>query len=149
MKSRLLVSSSFSEALRIGNNYGTGMTKLNVISEILRQIPGDGPVNINDTKPICDFVWIDDVVIGIIAVINLSKPGIFNIASGRGTSIGDLIKQTLRFANEEHRQIEVKKKTDSRSCIVLDIADTKRQLGWVPKVPLSEGIRRLLQDNNG
>ncbi len=142
------VLNSGGTVLRLGNVYGRGMSKLNVISDIIKQIPGDGPLLINDTNPMRDFIWIEDVIIAYIAAINLCKTGIFNIGSGRGTSIGDLITQTLKQAGEENRPVKVKKKTTSRSCIVLDISETKRQLGWTPSVSLSEGLNRLLQDRH-
>jgi nucleoside-diphosphate-sugar epimerase len=135
--------------LRLGNIYGEGMSRYNVFSDILKQIPGDGPVWVRDTHPMRDFIWINDVVAAFKAVINLKKDGIFNAGSGRGTSIGELARQILELAGEGDRPVKSKQSASSGSCIVLDISETKRQLGWTPSITLNKGLRMLLEERRG
>jgi UDP-glucose 4-epimerase len=134
--------------LRLGNVYGKGMSPYNVLSDILKQIPGEGPLWVNDTTPMRDFVWIGDVVAGFIAAVNLKKDGVFNIASGRGTSIGELARQMLEVAGEGDRPVKARFSAGRGSCIVLDIAESRKQLGWVPAVPLRKGLELLLNDHD-
>ena len=39
---------------------GRGMAELNVLSTILGQIPGQGPLEVRDDRPSRDFLWVED-----------------------------------------------------------------------------------------
>lgn len=132
-------------ALRLANVYGPGMAQNNVVSDILNQIPGGGPLLIKDGKPLRDFIWIGDVAQGFVAAAELLKDGIFNIGSGLGTSIADLARKMLTIAGEGDRPIRTTEPSRRLSCIVLDVAETKKQLGWVPSTPLSKGLKLLMR----
>jgi nucleoside-diphosphate-sugar epimerase len=135
--------------LRLGNIYGEGMSRFNVFSDILKQIPGDGPVWVRDTHPMRDFLWINDVVAAFTVAINLKKDGVFNVGSGHGTSIGELARQILEIAGEGDRPVKSKQSASAGSCIVLDISETKRQLGWTPTISLQKGLQMLIEGHSG
>ena len=76
--------------------YGDGPTS-GVITNFRKNILENKPLIIfGDGKAVRDFIHIDDVIDGIIISIK-SIFGIYNIASGNGTSIGDLAKLLIRI----------------------------------------------------
>ena len=86
--------------LRLFNVYGDGHTS-GVIANFKKNILENKPLIIfGDGKAIRDFIHIDDVVDGIILSIK-SKSGIYNIASGNGTSIGDLAKLLIQLSGNK------------------------------------------------
>ena len=77
--------------LRLFNVYGNGQTA-GVIANFEKNISGNDPLTIfGDGTAVRDFIHIDDVINGIILSMK-STSGIYNIASGNGTSISDLAK---------------------------------------------------------
>ena len=131
--------------LRFSNIYGLNMASNSVISDILNQIPGDGPLFVRDKSPIRDFLWIEDAVRCLVSTIFLRPVGIFNVGSGKGYSIGELAELALSIAGEENRIVVSKTDLQKKSTLVLDISKTSYQLNWVPKIELEFGLAFLIK----
>ena len=134
--------------LRLANVYGPGMARNNVVSDLLRQIPGTGPVVLRDAGPVRDFVWVDDVAAAFVAAAMKLPSGVFNVGTGIATSAGELAALVLRLARQPTRSVQSASRAARRSTLVLDPAATQNALGWRAAVPLAEGISRLLLAGN-
>ena len=135
--------------VRLANTYGPGMSKTNVMSAILQQIPGEGPLQIMDTSPVRDFIWVEDAAEGIVALAlsNLREgyeSRLFNLGTGIGTSVGSLAELALDIAAQPHRIVTAKNASDRQSSLILDSSDTTFACGWQPKASLRQGLTRLL-----
>lgn len=129
---------------RLANVYGPGMSMSNVLSRILGQLDRDGPVTLQDTTPVRDFIWIEDAAAAIMKMATEQAQGLFNIGTGIGTSIGKLARLLLDEAKQTERKV-VSKQADARqSCLILDITKAKQYLNWQPSVSLNEGLLRLV-----
>lgn len=139
---------------RLSNLYGPSMAQGNVLSTILRQIPGEGPLEVLDTAPVRDFLWVSDAADGLIALA-LSDLGrrrgghLYNLGTGNGVSIGDLARLALDLAGQANRQVEAKRSSLRQSTLILDYSETTAVCGWTPKTPLRRGIGELLQARLG
>ena len=138
--------------IRLANVYGPFMSTNNVMSQILKQIPQQGALEVGDVTPIRDFVWVHDVVEGIskLALMDLAevgKPKMYNLGSGVGTSIGVLALLILELAGQPERRVVSKSQTRVASNIVLDYSDTTNACGWTPRTTLRQGIESLLNSN--
>ena len=99
------------------------------------EIWGDGTV-------IRDYIYIEDLVAGICQVASYSgAEKIFNMGSGKGYSLNELVSfmeeiigSELRVVYQEGRNFDVPE-------IVLDISRANRELGWVPRMGIEAGIR--------
>ncbi|MBU3564442.1 NAD(P)-dependent oxidoreductase [Polynucleobacter sp. MWH-HuK1] len=136
--------------VRLANIYGRGMSENNVMSAILRQIPGVDPLQVMDASPIRDFLSADDAADGIVALAlgrdqKGSESGLYNLGTGIGTSIGTLANMALEIAGESHRRVEAKSIAGKDSCLILDYNQTTLACGWKPRTTLAEGITDLLQ----
>lgn len=134
-------------AIRVANLYGPGMSHRNVMSTILRQIPGTGPVIVMDTAPVRDFLWVDDAAEGFasLALMEKGNPGgVLNLGTRIGTSIGDLARMILRLAGEPHRRVVAAHPTGVDSSLVLDYSDVTKLCGWEPSTSLAAGAAQLL-----
>ncbi len=136
--------------VRLANVYGYGMSENNVVSAILRQIPGAGALKVMDTSPVRDFISVDDVAEGIVALAlrhnqNGNTGGLNNLGTGIGTSIGTLVRMALEITGQSDRQVETKSNTKKQSSLVLDHSQTTRDCGWKPKITLHQGLTELLQ----
>ena len=130
---------------RIANLYGPGMAGGNVLSKILGQVPGRDEVAVFTTRPVRDFVWVDDVADAIVRLVLSPTAGIFNVGTGVGTSVRDLACTVLAAAGESGRSIRSSGPPGAPSSLVLDIGRISRDTGWRPATLLSDGIRHLLE----
>lgn len=134
--------------VRLANIYGPGMSENNVMSAILRQIPGEGALEVMDTNPVRDFIWVEDAAEGIVALaLGKLKGGdesrIFNLGTGLGTSIGSLAELALDIAAQPGRLVKAKHSTGRQSSLILDFSDTTSACGWTPKTSLRQGLTHM------
>ena len=133
--------------VRLSNVYGPGMSRNNVISTILSQIPGVGDLQIKSMRPVRDFIWVVDVVNALIKLANMDinrfTTRVFNISTGIGTSIGELAKTALQIAEESSRNIKESLHLQNNSCAVMDYSETKKVLDWTPQVNVESGLEKL------
>ena len=131
---------------RLSNIYGPGMSKKNIISDILKQIKVKGidSINIIDGSPIRDMIHISDVTSCLLSMTKIQKKGIYNIATGTSISMKDLALMILKVANfEEYKLVELKH-NKTTSCISLDISNTKKTFAWSPSISLQDGLKELV-----
>lgn len=131
-------------ALRFSNLYGPGMSPANVVSAILRQIPGEGEIRLWNGDPIRDFLWVDDAAAALVAAATSADTGLFNVGMGIGLSIRQLAGTALSLAGEGERTIVSENPSERPSTLVLDIGETTRRLGWKPITSTQEGMGHLI-----
>jgi len=131
-------------ALRFSNLYGPGMSPANVVSAILRQIPGKGEVLLWNDAPIRDFLWVDDATAALVAAATSADTGLFNVGTGSGLSIRQLAGTALSLAGEGERAIRSENPSVSPSTLILDIGETTRRIGWKPITSTEEGMGHLI-----
>jgi len=138
--------------LRFFNIYGKGQTDAyaGVITKFMKNILEDKPLVIfGDGYNTRDFISVKDVVDSIknaIKNVDGKRGNSYNIASGNLISILDLANLMLSIS-EKSRQIKFSpsRKGDivhSQSNIDLAISE----LGFMPKIPLRQGLEELFQD---
>jgi len=95
-----------------------------------------------DGEAVKDYVFIDDLVDGIYrAAFRRTSAQIFNLGSGVGYTVNDLVQIITTVIG---RQFTVKYRSKGLydvSKIFLDITRAKRELDWVPKIPIDVGIK--------
>ena len=132
---------------RISNVIGSGMSKNNVLSDILSQLPGKDSLTIRNINPIQDFISVDDAVDAIASLLKNDISGIYNIGSGVGTSINKLIELVLSVSEQDDREIKSTIKNAGFSYSVLNIEKIKKITGWTPKYLLSQSVKKMLNSN--
>ena len=90
-----------------------------------------------------DYIYVKDIVLVMIKALEIkTQRRIFNLGSGQGTTLLELIEiikevtgQELRVEHTEAREIDV-------PVNVLDISRAKEEFGFSPTTSLREGIKR-------
>ncbi len=131
---------------RVSNPYGPWQGKLGaqgLINTLLFKAISNEQVEIwGNGGIIRDYIYIDDVADACVKAIESRSIGTFNIGSGIGESVSEIlkiveevtqIKLDINYLNS--RSFDVKK-------VILDITKAKSILNWEPKVPIEEGIRK-------
>lgn len=135
--------------IRPANPYGPGQGKvgqLGVVWTFLRMLQaGKTATLFGDGSTRRDFVYIDDLCDLMMRAVCSDVVGVFNCGGGgSGTSLAELIStldtvtgQTLNVHHEPARAIDP-------PAIVLDISRAEAELGWTPRVSLSDGIQAIM-----
>jgi UDP-glucose 4-epimerase len=133
---------------RVFNTFGPGQPEHNVVPAILNQALDGGPVELGNLSPSRDFLYIEDVVDAVDAVLTLGESGdVYNIGSGTDLSIGDLVELAVDLIDSN---LEVVSTTDKQRSddveIPRHVADvsTLTDLGWSQSYTVKEGLERTL-----
>lgn len=135
-------------ALRLSNVYGPRQDprgEAGVIAIFIqRLIDGEMPVIFGDGLQTRDYVYVSDVADAFAAAMK-GPPGTYNVGTGVETNVRDILVMIARAASRDgtprfDRAIPGELR---RSC--LQIEKARQELGWWPKVSLSEGILRTVQ----
>jgi UDP-glucose 4-epimerase len=130
------------------NQHARGVNALYILEAMQAVSRGEAPRLAGDGEEVHDYVHAADAAQGCIDILCKSRSGeAYNIASGRASSVNDVI----RFVLDEYRsdlkpvRAEDKRATKGTSHTHLDISIEKArtELGWQPEVTLSDGIHRL------
>lgn len=132
--------------MRLTNLYGPHQSAISVLSRILSQIPGHGPLVVRSTTPVRDFCWVGDAAEAALDLCTAQASGVFNVGKGESLSIGTLAGTALAIAGKSSRPVEAEEPDTPPSALWVDISETSRACGWVPRMALTDGIRRLIMD---
>ncbi len=131
--------------LRSSNFYG-GRKNLShlqgAVDVFLNKVKNKQPIIIwGDGEIIRDYVYIEDAKESfILACEKQTENKIFNIGSGKGTSLNELIVLIKKVIGEEFEVRYEPGRPFDVTVNILDIERAKKELGWGPKVSLKDGI---------
>lgn len=115
----------------------------------MSNIKNDKPLIVfGDGKNTRDFVSIEDAVWAIslaMKKINNKKGNIYNIATGTSFAINDLAKLMISISGKKLKVIHTKSKKGDIIHSKASIALAKKDLGYVPKIRLRDGMDKLIK----
>jgi len=132
--------------LRLANVYGPRQDSSlegGVVSIFLeRMAHREQAVIFGDGLQTRDFVYVDDVVGALLAAAASGDGGVFNVGTGRETSVRDLHRSCAGVAGvADDPRFEPARRGDVRRS-VLDVSHAARSLGWSARTTLDEGLAR-------
>lgn len=130
--------------VRLANVIGPGMAENNVLSDIIAQLHNDKPVSIRDGTPVCDFIWLDDVICALMKLIVSDGAGVFNIGTGVGISIIEMAELAVKAADKGSQSVASLAESSRASYGVIDIGKMSRLYGWSPKWTLDQSIQYMV-----
>ena len=136
--------------LRLFNPYGPYQLSPYVVPTVLEKIATSGTVNVGDSEKVRDFFYVSDLI-DLLGIIIDRKPlgvNVYNVGSGRPTSISELILKAQEITGGECDVLfdatKLREEYDY-DYAVADISKIKKELGWEPKVSLEEGLALTYQ----
>lgn len=130
---------------RIFNTYGPNMNPHDgrVISNFIMQALLGNPVTIyGDGTQTRSFCYVDDLVDGLIALMNASDDAIgpINLGNPHETKISEVAELILRMTGASVDMVHKPLPIDDPLQRCPDISRAKALLEWQPRVPLEEGL---------
>lgn len=133
------------------NTYGPRQSTRAVLSSIVAQlVSGADHLELGDPTPTRDLVHVDDTVSGFIAAASAAgvEGRVFNLATGRSTSIGELARMAMEAVGRvvPIRTVEARRRPAQSEVTRLcgDASAAREALGWSPSVGLEQGIAQLV-----
>ena len=129
------------------NVYGKGQDKRFLIPEIMLQVERNTLIEVNTLKPKRDYIYIDDLVDGLISGMNsFNGLEIYNLGSGMSISVEEVINVIKKEANSHvkytSRNIERENEIND---VVADISKARELLSWCPKISFDNGIKNIIK----
>jgi nucleoside-diphosphate-sugar epimerase len=132
------------QGARLFSVYGPKSPKSNLIFNIIDQIINNSKIILGNTYPKRDFIFISDVITGLIKILNSKKKGfqIYNLGSGKSISIEDLVKNCFTISNKKLKIISSKEKRRKNEImnVQANISKMKKDFNWETKVSLKKGL---------
>jgi len=122
--------------------YGPGITNSSFIPQIVKSAKDSGQIMLNGNgNRMQDYIYIDDAVAFCIASALSKNNGIYLGATGKSIS-------NIEVAEEIKKWIECSIQysgEDSGKSFFFDPQKTNKELNWLPKISISEGIKKMLK----
>ena len=138
-----------SAILRPSNAYGPGQDlsrPQGAVAIFLDRICQNQPVEIfGDGSIVRDYLHVIDLASAIYLAASSELSGVWNIGTGRGSSISGLIELLQSAASKRAVVHYLPPRAFDVPVNVLDIAQVQKDLGWTPTVRLEAGIKNLYQ----
>lgn len=138
--------------LRPFNAYGPRMDVYGAYTEVfIRWLDriglGQPPIIFGDGKQSMDFVYVEDIAQAtILALKSEINEGIYNVASGKETSLNDLCETLLKLTNSNLKPIhEAPRTVYAVRRRRADIKLAKKELKFRAKTSLEQGLRKLIE----
>lgn len=138
-------------SLRVANPYGDFQLRgaaVGVIARYLLAVSRGESLEVwGDGSVVRDYVAIDDVARAFATSVSKCDvaPGAYNIGSGIGTSIADIIDMVFRASGRTVQVTYMPARGYDVPAIVLDSSRFSDQTGWEARTALADGIAALWQ----
>jgi len=133
------------------NVYGLGQSEKFLIPSIIRQARLSDVIEVQDTKPSRDYVYVEDLLAALNCAITTDiELEVMNIGTGRSYSVLELI-ETLGIVS--NRKFKIRSAMIERQSEIMHTqADNSRAreiLNWEPEWSLISGLEVLWNNNSG
>lgn len=139
-------------SLRFFNIFGEGQSieYAGVITKFLDRISkGLPPIIYGDGKQTRDFISVNDVVNAILLAARLrdkiSRSGVFNIATGKSTSINELAQRMIRISGLDLEPIYEEERPGDAKVAKVDVTRSKDMLGFTAFENLESALEPMLK----
>lgn len=139
--------------LRPFSVYGDKIRRQSVMGDIFAQLAnGQTEISLRDIRPVRDYVHTDDVAQAVWAATTCaatSEPQMFNLATGRGTSVGKLARLAGAAIGRQvvpcDTAVPDRPKDADIEELVANVGHARRVLGWQPTISLEVGLLRIFE----
>ncbi len=132
---------------RAFNHYGPWQIGDFFIPKVITQVLRSRNPVLGNPNPTRDYSYVKDIVKGYMLAAEFGKPSsIYNLCSGEEISMGELCHKIIELSGIKNVKPiwKSKRKLDiSRS--FGDYSKAKKELGWVPKMSLEEGLKKTIE----
>lgn len=137
--------------LRPFNTYGPRQSPRAVIPAVIRQALWSDTIRLGATTPIRDMSYVSDTVAGFLHAATAPglEGGTYNLGTGTGHSIGDIVATILRLTGRDDAPVldpeRLRPAASEVDRLISDHAAFTAASGWRPVVSLDDGLARSIE----
>ena len=130
---------------RATSAYGPYQLMYSVLSYIILELLKNNKLTLFNPYDVKDYIYVTDLAEGIITLINTKESGLFNISSGQGIQLSDLVRIIAEILGKDVvlRAKDEAKARKSQTRQVIDNSKLKN-LGWEPSIDLYKGMEETI-----
>lgn len=131
--------------LRIGDIYGPDQRASALIKGVVSNIENGMPQKLyGKGERVRDYIYIDDVAKGFIHVLTNELTGIYNLGTGVGTNVRQIVSIAESISSCKEPTVLVKVEKEDTSKVVLNVLKLQ-SAGFQFEVGLEEGLKRIIK----
>lgn len=131
--------------MRIADIYGPEQKTGALLKAVAGNIKGGLPQKLYGVGDrVRDYIYIDDVAAGLAFAIRKNLEGTYNLSTGIGTSVAEIVKIAEKLSSCKEPTIVLTVEREDHSRVVLNNNKLKKA-GFTPEVTITEGLRRLAE----
>lgn len=131
---------------RCSNNYGPRQDASKFVPKSIERLARGQAVPVyGDGLQKRDWLHVDDHNEAIDLVLASGKGGVWNIGTGLATENLEMVRMIASALGVEPRVEHVPDRPGHDRVYCMDASKLQRELGWRPRTPLGEGIRRTVE----
>jgi UDP-glucose 4-epimerase len=135
--------------LRYGNVFGPRQDPLGEAGVIAifcgKMLKGEPPTIFGDGNQLRDYCYVGDVADANLLVLDKGENQIFNVGTGKGTSVNDLFSRLKEVMKFEKEAIYAPARTGELFRSVLNCKKIKKELDWKAKTSIKKGLKLTLK----
>jgi nucleoside-diphosphate-sugar epimerase len=127
---------------RIFFPYGPYQASERLIPTVIAALLRRKPLPSVKRDEVRDFIHVQDVAEAFVAMVEGEARGLFNVGSGAGVSVGEVISILRRIAEDKQAPslAAARQSGAARSSIVADAGRISGEFGWRPHVTIEDGL---------
>jgi len=134
-----------STSLRFFNAYGPFDEMKPVTRAVpnwIKQVLNNQPISLYwKGKQLRDYVFVEDIARAHLAVMNLPGYNYFNVGSGKGIFMIDLLESIFKAIGKQTPITDLGERPGDPMSLVADTTKIEKAIGWKPSFSLDEGIK--------
>jgi len=132
--------------VRIADVYGPNQNHGNLIKGIISNIENKENLKLyGEGKRQRDYIYIDDVIRGLEFIYENNLKGIYNLGTGVGTSVKEIIDIVLKICQNKIDLDYIKVEKEDTSKVILNIGKLKK-LGFSCNTTVEEGLKKIIEE---
>ncbi len=129
---------------RIFSAFGLEKDLRRLTGDVMNSLQNDKPVEIRSGSLIRDYIYSKDVANAFVEILDSDKNGIFNISTGKATSITDYVLTIARLMNKEHLVIFNEQVSNQYKFVVGNNSRIVNEIGWQQKYTIEQALEEII-----
>ena len=131
---------------RVSDVYGPNQKRGELIKHIIQNMRNGVSQEIYGSgKRKRDYLYVEDAARALVYISEHHLNGIYNVSTGIGTSVCEVVECAERIVKCGIKKIGVKQEKEDKTCIVLDNSKLSRE-GYTYTISITDGLKKIINE---
>jgi nucleoside-diphosphate-sugar epimerase len=126
--------------------YGPGEHPDRLVSSVIRSLLKNEPARCSHGRQIRDYLHVQDVADGLVALLDSDVRGAVNVSSGQATTLREIVLTIGRLMDKDAliQLGAIPARANDTPLVVGDNSRAAAELGWTPRFDVEAGLRHTI-----